>query len=57
VGVSIRSGLEWTCVDFRYVSCGFGSYFRVCRFGYPQHCGFEVDSTFRPRISVGASKN
>jgi hypothetical protein len=41
------------------MGCGFGSDFRprVRGFGYPQHCGFGVDSTFRPRISVGAPKN
>jgi hypothetical protein len=46
-------------VDFGYAGCGFGSNFRprVRRFGYPQHYGFGEDSTFHPRISVGAPKN
>jgi hypothetical protein len=52
------SGLERISADFGYVSCGFGSNFRpqVRGLGYPQHCGFGADSTFRPRISVGALK-
>jgi hypothetical protein len=46
-------------VDFVYVGCGFGLDFRsrVRGFGYLQHCGFGVDSTFCPRISIGAPKN
>jgi hypothetical protein len=53
------SDLEWISADFGYVGCGFGSDFRpqVCGFGYPQHYGFGADSTFRPRISIGATKN
>jgi hypothetical protein len=53
------SGLERISVDFGYVGCGFGSDFHplVREFGYPQHCGFGVDSTFHPRISVGVPKN
>jgi hypothetical protein len=53
------SGLERISADFGYVGCGFGSDFRlrVRGFGYPQHCGFGADSTFRPRISVAAPKN
>jgi hypothetical protein len=55
----IGSGLEPISVDFGYVNCGFGSDFHllVRGFGYLQHCGFGADSTFHPRISVGAPKN
>jgi hypothetical protein len=53
------SGLERISADFGYVGCGFGLDFHpwVRGFGYPQHCGFGVDSTFRSRIYVGALKN
>jgi hypothetical protein len=52
------SGLERISADFGYVGCGFGSDFhpRVCGFGYPHHNGFGADSTFHPRISIGAPK-